>query len=87
MDAYLQVSKISANRNLGGKWVVRGWIANTHTSKAIESVTIRFNFDSGSETRTIYKTLNPGGLGKPFKEKISGHNNDRFESWDVVSAD
>lgn len=88
LDTYLEVSEITANQNLAGKWVIRGWMRNTHPSRTIEQVSLRIRFSDGNETRTIAKSLNPEGMGvgKPFTIKISGHTDAEFQDWKVISA-
>ena len=86
LDSYIDVSQISSHKNLLGKWVIRGWLINTHRDRVIDQIGIRIDFSDGSETIYIAKSLNPGGLGKPFTIKISGHSNAYLIDWQVVNA-
>ena len=87
IETFIATTEITARQKINGVWVISGWIRNTHKSKTINSVTIRFNFSDGSSTERFIKTLNPDGLGQPFRVKIDGHENGEFLNYDIIEAD
>lgn len=88
LDTYLEAAEITVKQNIWRKWVIRGWLYNSHPTRTIDQVGIRIRFTDGNETRYISKSLNPdgSGIGKPFTLKISGHTNAQFIDWKIISA-
>ncbi|MEM7039785.1 MAG: hypothetical protein AAF570_22625 [Bacteroidota bacterium] len=86
METFIEGSKIAGHKNLVGKWVINGWLRNSHDSKPVSQIKLRFDFSDGKEYRVLKEKLNPSGLGKPFMMKISGHRDATFEGWEIIRA-
>ncbi|UKN02561.1 hypothetical protein K6119_03400 [Paracrocinitomix mangrovi] len=88
-ESFISIRKVTSRKALvGDKWVIKGQIFNTHESKTLSKVELRFNFSDGSENVEIETQVSPqNGIGKSFKEKVEGHGKADFLSVDVVNAE
>lgn len=85
---YIEVEILTFRQNLNKtQWIINGLLRNTHPSKSMSTVELKFNFSDGSELSTVSGDLRPGRqFPVTFRRKIAGHSDAEFLDAVVNSA-
>lgn len=87
-ESFVAIRNVSARQAaMGGDWIIKGKIFNTHEVKDLTEVTLMFNFSDGVETKTYRELIRPGNkVGRKFKERFKSHKEAKFEAIEVIEA-
>lgn len=84
---FVDVSNISARKNLMGKWVVSGVLSSTAKKDTISRLKIRYFFSDGYEELPVDVVLTPSvEESVVFTEKIDKHEDGSFDSLEIIEA-